>query len=64
MASSDYIAHGIVRETGAVLTERIAQCRDAKFALRVAEEWAHENAIKLVLVEQVRPVWVRNGISP
>ena len=52
-----YIAHGVVPETGAMLTERIS-CRGPELALRIAREWAQENALRLRLVEQVRTVWV------
>jgi hypothetical protein len=59
MPSHTYVATGVVRETGAVLTERIGHCRDAQLALRIAKEWARENALRLVLVERLQPVWVR-----
>jgi len=59
MASSNYVATGVVRRTGPVLTERIGHCKDAKLALEIAREWAQENALELILLERLQAVWVR-----
>ena len=44
-----YLAMAYVRETGAILHEPIVASSDT-LALRIAREWARENALKLTNV--------------
>jgi len=45
-----YRAFGFVRETGAILIEPISSSSH-RLAVRIAQDWASENALRLMVVE-------------